>query len=56
MAALYRGVGVLGVFRMLHRDEMSFDAGKSVRDIEGNIRIRACVLLKSCSLPSGVSR
>jgi hypothetical protein len=46
---------VLGDFRMLHRDEMSLDEGKSAREIEGSIRIRACVLLKSCSLPSGLN-
>ena len=51
-AALYSGVGVLGKLRILHRAGTSLDAWKRVRDMEGNIRIRACVLLKSCSLPS----
>jgi hypothetical protein len=52
MAALYSGVGVLRELRILHREGTSLDVGKRVRDMEGNIRIRACVLLKSCSLPS----
>lgn len=53
MAALYNGVAVPADFRMLQRVGRSLEGGKVSREIDGNRRIRACVLLKSCSLPSG---
>jgi hypothetical protein len=52
MSLLYSGVGVLGLVRMLHRVGSSFVAAKVVREMEGRIRIRARVLLKSLSFPS----
>lgn len=52
IAALYIGVGVVGLERMLQRVGRSFDAGKRVGEMAGRIRIRVWVLLKSFSLPS----
>jgi len=38
---LYNGVGVVEFERMLQRVGKSLDGGKTVREIEGRIRIRA---------------
>ena len=52
MAALYNGVEGFGALRTLQRVGKSLDDGKRLREIDGNNRIRAWYLLKSCSVPS----
>jgi len=49
---LYRGVGVSGDECKLQREGCSLEGGKRDGEMVGSIRIRALVLLKSCSLPS----
>jgi hypothetical protein len=52
MDALYRGVGVFGELRTLHRAVESLESGKRLREMDGSTLTRVCVLLKSLSLPS----